>query len=202
MYIEASGRDFETMRKRFIQRLQEYSDKINQANQPLQNGATQVYMPVLFTKYAEEWLSIKKQTTKPSTYKEYERSYNADLKPTFQKKCLHEITRSDLQKYLFGIVDEGKHRKAEKLALMLNCIFDMATDDYGIPSPMKKVVLPNYQTKKGTAFTKGVHCLPYGKFASKFSPNSNPLPCHEKRHLSVSFVAGVDGFASLEPPAK
>jgi integrase len=154
MYIEASGRDFETMRKRFIQRLQEYSDKINQANQSLQNGATQVYMPVLFTKYAEEWLSIKKQTTKPSTYKEYERSYNADLKPTFQKKCLHEITRSDLQKYLFGIVDEGKHRKAEKLALMLNCIFDMATDDYGIPSPIKKVVLPNYQTKKGTAFTK------------------------------------------------
>jgi hypothetical protein len=60
------------------------------------------------------------------------------LKPTVQKKCLYEITRSDLQKYLFGIVDEGKHRKAEKLALMLNCIFDMATDDYGIPSPMKK----------------------------------------------------------------
>ena len=104
--------------------------------------------------YAEEWLSIKKQTTKPSTYKEYERSYRVDLEPTFKGRYLHEITRSELQKYLFDIVDEGKHRKAEKLALMLNCIFDMAVDDYGISSPMKKVVLPNYQTKKGTAFTK------------------------------------------------
>ena len=37
---------------------------------------------------------------------------------------------------------------------MLNCIFDMAAEDFGIVSPMKKVVLPNYQTKKGTALTK------------------------------------------------
>ena len=37
---------------------------------------------------------------------------------------------------------------------MLHCIFDMAAEDYDIPSPMKKVVLPAYQTKKGEALTK------------------------------------------------
>ena len=99
-------------------------------------------------------LKIKEQTTKPSTFKEYERSFRVDLEPTFGCKPLADITRTDLQNYLFGIVGENKHRKAEKLALMLNCIFDMAAEDYDIPSPMKKVVLPAYQTKKGEALTK------------------------------------------------
>lgn len=64
------------------------------------------------------------------------------------------ITRADLQTYLFAIVNEGKNRKAKKLALMLNCIFDMAADDFGITSPMKNVVLPHYQSKQGAALTK------------------------------------------------
>ncbi len=155
MYIEASARDFETMRKRFLERLKAYAESYAaQTTVPTQTVAVPAPKTVLFTDYAEEWLSIKRQTTKPSTYKEYERSYKVDLEPTFRGKYLHEINRGELQKYLFDIVDEGKNRKAEKLALMLNCIFDMAADDFGVPSPMKKVVLPNYQTKKGTAFTK------------------------------------------------
>ena len=71
----------------------------------------------------------------------------------FGNRVLAEITRNELQNYLFGIVGENKYRKADKLALMLNCIFDMTTEDFSSPSPMKKVVLPNYQTKKGKAFT-------------------------------------------------
>ena len=154
IYIEASARDFETMRKRFLERLNSYMESNSaQPAIPVQNATNTTPKQVLFTDYAEEWLSIKRQTTKPSTYKEYERSYNVDLQPNFRGRFLHDITRSELQKYLFAIVDEGKHRKAEKLALILNCIFDMAADDLGITSPMKKVVLPNYQTKKGTAFT-------------------------------------------------
>lgn len=41
---------------------------------------------VLFTDYAEEWLKIKEQITKPSTYKEYEHSYRVDLAPVLQGK--------------------------------------------------------------------------------------------------------------------
>ena len=42
---------------------------------------------------------------------------------------------------------------AHKLFLIHRCIFDMIADDYNISSPMKKVVVPNYQSKSGTAFT-------------------------------------------------
>lgn len=153
MYIEASGRDFETMRRRFIDRLTSYYDRSDEKHQQ-QIKEVKTADKVLFTDYAEDWLKIKEQTTKPSTFKEYERSYRVDLAPTFRKRTLSDITRSDLQTYLFGIIKEGKHRKAEKLALMLNCIFDMAAEDYDITSPMKKVVLPNYQSKSGQALTK------------------------------------------------
>ena len=153
MYIEASGRDFETMRKRFMDRLATFYAQPTVTAEPA-ISSTPTAKPMLFGNYGREWLKIKEQTTKPSTFKEYERSFRVDLEPTFGSKPLADITRTDLQNYLFGIVGENKHRKAEKLALMLNCIFDMAAEDYDIPSPMKKVVLPAYQTKKGEALTK------------------------------------------------
>ena len=74
-----------------------------------------------------------------------------DLEPVFGNRLLADITRNELQNYLFGIVGENKHRKA--LLLMLNCIFDMAAEDFSIPSPMKKVVLPDYQVRRGQALT-------------------------------------------------
>ena len=154
MYIEASGRDFETMRKRFMDRLAAFYERplILQIEEP--PAPTVTAKAVLFGDYGREWLKIKEQTTKPSTFKEYERSFRVDLEPAFGGKPLAEITRNDLQNYLFGIVGENKHRKAEKLALMLNCIFDMAAEDFNLPSPMKKVVLPAYQTRRGQALTK------------------------------------------------
>ena len=153
MYIEASGRDFETMRKRFMDRLATFYAQPTVTAEPA-ISSTPTANTILFGDYGREWLKVKEQTTKPSTFKEYERSFRVDLEPTFGNKPLADITRNNLQTYLFGIVGENKHRKAEKLALMLNCIFDMAAEDYDIPSPMKKVVLPAYQTKKGEALTK------------------------------------------------
>lgn len=154
MYIEASGRDFETMRTRFMQKLAAFYDR-PAGQQQIEEITPEIptAQNILFGDYGRDWLKIKEQTTKPSTYKEYERSFRVDLEPMFGNRVLAEITRNELQNYLFGIVGENKHRKAEKLALMLNCIFDMAAEDFSIPSPMKKVVLPNYQTKKGQALT-------------------------------------------------
>ncbi len=59
-----------------------------------------------------------------------------------------------VQEYLFNFVREEKHRTAEKLKLQLTCIFDMAYEDFGLPSPMRKIVLPYRETKKGVALTK------------------------------------------------
>ena len=103
MYIEASGRDFETMRKRFMDRLAAFYER-----PPVQPAETPAAVPtakaILFGDYGREWLKIKEQTTKPSTFKEYERSFRVDLEPTFGSKPLADITRNDLQTYLFGIV--------------------------------------------------------------------------------------------------
>lgn len=154
MNIEASGRDFETMRKRFMDRLSAFYKQPPVESKPDPPAPAPTAKTVFFTDYAANWLKIKEQTTKPSTFKEYERSYRVDLAPAFAGRYLGDITRTDLQNYLFGIVNEGKYRKAEKLALMLNCIFDMAAEDYNILSPMKKVVLPYHQSKQGVALTK------------------------------------------------
>lgn len=67
---------------------------------------------------------------------------------------LKDMTRSRIQEYLFRFVDEGKFRTAEKLHLAFSCIFDLAADDLGFVSPMKKIVLPYHESKKGSALTK------------------------------------------------
>lgn len=149
--IEVASMDFEIMKEKFIEKFNEaYSSDPKYAE-------TLPYSPsnsVTFAVCAENWLKIKERTTKPSTYKEYVRSYNVNLKPTFGDYKIGEITRPMIQDYLFTFVDKGHHRTAEKLKLQLNCIFDMAVEDYKIDSPMKKIVLPFRETKKGRAFTK------------------------------------------------
>lgn len=154
MYVEASGRDFETMRKRFMDRLAAFYERPRE--QPVEEPPEKVRTAktVLFGDYARDWLEIKRKTCKESTVKEYERLSSVNLLPVFGERAITDISRQELQSYLFRFIDEGKHRKAEKLALMLNCIFDMAAEDFGLPSPMKKVVLPAYQTKRGQALSK------------------------------------------------
>lgn len=155
-YVEASARDFETMRRRFMERLTACFTLSKQESAPTHKRSQPEpkHLLPLFTDFAEQWLKVKESTTKPLTFKEYKRQYEADLKPLLQGKRLNEIKRDFLQNYLLAIVNDGKERKAEKLALMLRCIFDIAAEDYNIPSPMKKVVLPKHFSKKGKAFTK------------------------------------------------
>lgn len=78
---------------------------------------------------------------------------NHDILPVFGNKPVLEIDRSALQSFLLTYVDNGTIRTADKLFLVLRCIFDVVADDYCISSPMKKVIVPNYQSKKGSAFT-------------------------------------------------
>ena len=109
---------------------------------------------VRFVDYVNQWLAIKKQTVKPLTYREYERMATYHFAKDFGDKTVKEMTRPVIQDYLFSIVNEGKHRTAEKLHLALCCIFDLISEDYGVPSPMRKIVLPYYESKKGSALTK------------------------------------------------
>ncbi len=107
-----------------------------------------------FMEYAYKWLAIKKRTTKPSTYKEYDRQVDNVLFLKFADRKAASFTRDELQQYLFEeYVDKNKMRTAHKIHLTLRCIFDIIEDDLGMPSPMKKVIVPHYTSKHGRAFT-------------------------------------------------
>ncbi len=147
--IEIAAKTYDLMKAKFIAKMLEQTANPPQMQEPIQEKEE-----VLFSTYGWNWLQIKKQTTKDTTYAEYERSFKANLEPTFGHLKLSQIDRQTVQDFLFKFVSEGKHRTAEKLKLQLTCIFDMVADDFNIPSPMKNIVLPYYETKKGSALTK------------------------------------------------
>ena len=156
--IEVSSKSFETMKEKFIRKLNECSGK----NAPEAHREFDIKpyshkgakSGILFGDYSKEWLEIKERTTKPSTFKEYKRMLEKDLIPEFGHMHLVEISRQLIQRYLFSFVEAGKNRTADKLKLMLSCIFDMAEEDFNLSSPMKKIVLPYYESKKGSSLTK------------------------------------------------
>lgn len=116
--------------------------------------AASVHSNARFADYLNEWLEIKRKTCKESTCKEYERLCATNLLPAFGELPIANISRQALQQYLFQFIDEGKYRTAEKLHQILCCIFDLACEDLHILSPMKKIVLPYHEPKKGSALTR------------------------------------------------
>jgi integrase len=51
-------------------------------------------------------------------------------------------------------LEQEKYRTANKLQQILSAAFNFAVEEYGIKSPMTKIVLPHYEAKKGKALTK------------------------------------------------
>lgn len=142
LHIEVSSKDPIVMKEKFIRALQ-----------PKKEEPAQIKNDVLFNTCLDNWLSIKKRTVKPSTFGEYERLVQNDIKPEFYGKYALKITREELQNYLFGYTDAGKFRTAEKIHLILRCVFDLISEDYDVKSPMRKIVLPYRARKKGSALT-------------------------------------------------
>lgn len=167
--IEVASMDFEVMKEKFIEA---YSTDTKCPPPGSPAGR------VTFAMCAESWLKIKERTTKPSTYKEYVRSYNVNLKPTFSNLKIGEITRAMIQDYLFTFVDKGRHRTAEKLKLQLNCIFDMAVEDYKIESPMKKIVIPSAKPKRAELSPKQKNgSLSTSAYKSRTTPQVRQCLC-------------------------
>ena len=107
----------------------------------------------LLKDFINDWLAIKKTTVKASTLKSYTDMLNAHILPQFGDKHLDQITRTDIQSYLSELVEKQKFRTAEKLKVQLNAIFEVAVADYNFKSPMTKVVVPNYEVKKGNSLS-------------------------------------------------
>lgn len=145
IHIEVSSKDLTVLKRKFIEALNNYA--------ATGSAKPKTQYNVLFNRFAEDWLALKEKTTKPATFREYKRLFEHDIAPAFADKALADIDREFVQNFLFRYVEEGKQRTAQKLQLLLRCVFDLAADDYKFDSPMKKVVLPRYQSKKGNAFT-------------------------------------------------
>ena len=143
--IEVSSKDLHTLKQKFIEALNNYAA----------TGSVKAKSKhtVLFNDFAKNWLALKEKTTKPLTFREYKRLFEHDIAPAFTERTLADIDREYVQNFLFRYVEEGKHRTAQKLQLILRCIFDLAASDYKFDSPMAKIVLPKHQSKKGNAFT-------------------------------------------------
>ena len=142
--IEVASKDFQMMKTKFLEKLRRV--EIEKAN-------IKIYPK--FGEFLQEWLKIKKQTVKPSTYKAYCDLTNFNLVPRFGETPVNEITRKVIQDFLFEIAEAGKNRTAHKLKQLLGSMFDVIVDDYPeLTNPMRKIVLSHYEVKKGKAFTK------------------------------------------------
>ena len=140
--IEVASKSFDIMRQKFL-------DKLLATEKTKQNAGYP-----LFADFINDWLKVKKQTVKETTYKSYVNLLTKNILPKFGHYHVNEITRKDIQDFLFELTDGGKNRTAQKLKLLLSAIFDVIVEDYGIKSPMAKIVLSHYEVKKGKAFTK------------------------------------------------
>ena len=121
------AKDFEVLKQKFIEVLNNLA--------ATGNVKAKTRHTVLFNDFVKNWLDIK-----PNTHKEYKRLFEYDITPHFVGKTLADIDREFLQEFLFRYVEEGKNRTADKLHLILRCIFDLAASDFKFDSPMAKVV--------------------------------------------------------------
>lgn len=140
--IEVASKSFDTMKRKFLEKLLAAERLKSNEGFPL------------FKDFITDWLKIKKQTVKETTYSSYSHLVAYNLLPRYGERYVNEITRKDIQDFLFELTDAGKNRTAAKLKQLLSAIFDVICEDYGIKTPMAKIVLNHYEVKKGKAFTK------------------------------------------------
>lgn len=139
--ISATSKNFNIMKKLFIEKCCKAEIERKKQSCPKIDA------------FVLEWLKIKKNIVKNSTYDSYENLAKRNIITKFGNMRVSEITRKDIQDYLFSLVEEGKNRTAVKLKLILSNMFDLIVEDYEIKNPMKKIVLPPYVVKKGQSFS-------------------------------------------------
>ena len=140
--IEVSGRSLKITKLRFLERFNFLKKQRNQQQIPL------------FREVVQEWLSLKNRVVKENTYYNYQSLVRLHLFPKFGEKHIDEITRKDVQAFLFEFTDRGRYRTAQKLKQILASIYGLAEEDYPtIRSPMRKIILPECEERKGRAFT-------------------------------------------------
>lgn len=139
--IEVASADFNVMKNKFLAALMEQTQH-KPSKKPLMKD------------YLAQWLAEKKPTLKEGTYKSYDTLIKGEILPAFGDKHIDQITRKNVQDYLFRVVEQGKNRTAQKAKQLLGAVFSLAVEDYDFKNPMTKIKLPHYEVKKGSPLTK------------------------------------------------
>ena len=139
--IEVASKDFDVMKSKFFAALMEQTTH-KPSKKPLMKD------------FLMQWLAEKKPTLKDGTYKSYEGLIKTELIPNLGEKHIDQITRKEIQEYLFRIVEQGKNRTAQKVRQLLGAVFALAVEDYDFKNPMTKIKLPHYEVKKGSPLSK------------------------------------------------
>ena len=139
--IEVASADFNVMKNKFLAALMEQTQH-KPSKKPLMKD------------YLAQWLAEKKPTLKEGTYKSYDALIKGEILPAFGDKHIDQITRKDVQDYLFRVVEQGKNRTAQKAKQLLGAVFSLAVEDYDFKNPMTKIKLPHYEVKKGMPLSK------------------------------------------------
>lgn len=139
--IEVASADFNVMKNKFLAALMEQTQH-KPSKKPLMKD------------YLAQWLAEKKPTLKEGTYKSYDALIKGEILPAFGDKHIDQITRKDVQDYLFRVVEQGKNRTAQKAKQLLGAVFSLAVEDYDFKNPMTKIKLPHYEVRKGMPLSK------------------------------------------------
>jgi len=128
--IEVASKDFKTMKKKFMEKLIEKTTERENKSFPL------------FKDFIADWMKIKKQTVKPSTYESYSNLIEFNLISRFGDRHLNEITRKDIQDFLFELTDSGKMRTAAKLKQMHRVLEFERHKVFGVKNRQKLCCFP------------------------------------------------------------
>lgn len=144
--VEASSKNLKKAKQKFIKKAKEISSKKTANCCEIQ----------LFNEYLMRWLETsKKPFIKDNTYRDYISIIKLHIIPYFEKRHIKSIKYMELQDYLNNIQKTGHYRTARKIYQILCNVFEIAVADRIIPiSPMLKIRLQPYETKKGVSLTR------------------------------------------------
>lgn len=140
-HIDVASKSLKEVTQKFLDKLIE------------QDKAKQMSKTPLIKDFSIEWLKIMKPITKESTYNGYVSTWRTHIIPAFGHIHLDELTRNDIQNYIYLLTEEGKNRTAKKVKQQLGASYKIACSDYSIKNPLLKVVLPRYKVEKGEALS-------------------------------------------------
>lgn len=156
IYCQTNGIMFRSYGKILGNAKTEFIAKLNAYAKGTYKPATVQRRGTNLVKYMENWLNkAKKPFIKEVTYNDYYHSFKTYIKPAFAKKSIEELKHLELQSFVNGYSEMGKHRTAKKLYQLLSSVFDYAVADRIISvSPMTKVKLIPYEQEHGIPLTR------------------------------------------------